>query len=781
MKKFTVVAIFLFAVMTCFAEHVKNNEAIVAARTFLKNNNAEYEALKDISVIAAFDNIYVFTTENSFVIMPVDDCVRPVLGYSLTKGFDAADIPANMRSWIENYSAQIQHAIDNSAKASADIKKMWDDLKNEVPDTAKSITVVEPLLTTTWNQNYPYNYFCPADVNAPDGRVYAGCLATAMAQVMKYWNYPETGEGSYSYTHYNYGTLTANFGETTYNWDLMPDYITYDSPQENIDAVATLIYHCGISVDMDYGPYGSSAYYYKVPNVLKTFFKYSSATTLESKTEYSDEGWIAMLKSELDEGRPLYYCGNNENNGHAFVCDGYRSDDYFHINWGWSGYLDDYWAMGALNPDPYTFNLWNMAVRFLEPIYDLPAPTLSVSAQQRTNVLSWNAVSGAVSYDIYRDSEKIATAYPGTEYIDTDVDFCFYYKYYIRAIGADNSKSNPSNIVGFKNYYRNIAPTDLSASLIGDNVELSWTGYEGNISADLRYGLNNHGFTWGYMGDYDTYWGQKYPASMLSGFKGMYVDKVSVFITEPNDYKLYLYKNNTTTVTNQLLEEDFTAYSIGWYDIELSNPISIDVTTSLWVVFYCDMSVWYPIAYGDYSGPDVQYARYLATNLTDVCYNYLNFDVSWLIKTHVTDGDYSYNIYRDGSLIANNQHDTSFIDSNLSEGIYTYYVTTTYNNGESGASNEETVIVGDPLTIVSENVNEDFLVYPNPAKDMLLIDNMENVVIQCDITTIGGRVVYSKNNCSSRFEVDVHTLPSGVYIIKLYSESSVYTGKFIKE
>ena len=778
MKRFNIVTILLLAVFTCFAENVKTNDASKAARNFLKNNNASYEALEDVSAVASFKNVFVFTTESSFVVMSSNDCVRPILGYSLTKGFDCQNIPDNMKSWIQSYSDQIQYAIDNSVAASPEIAKMWADLKKGTPDAAKANSVVEPLLSTTWNQNYPYNYYCPLDANGPEGRVYAGCLATALGQVMKYWNYPNTGQGSHTYTHGIYGDLTADFGATTYNWSQMPDYLTTLSSQAEIDAVATLLYQCGVALEMNYGPYGSGAQYFMAPYALKEFFRYSPASTLESRTEYSDAGWIAMLKGELDEGRPVFYGGNNEDSGHAFVLDGYRSDDYFHVNWGWSGYQDEYWAIGALNPEPYTFNLYNVAVRFAEPIYSLPAPTLSVSAQQANNVLSWDAVSGASSYDVYRDAEKIATAYTGTEFVDSNVEFGTYFKYYVRAKDA-TSKSNPSNIVGFKNTFRDIAPKNLTASSNGNDVTLNWTGYEGNISTELRYGLNTFGYSWGYMGEYDTYWGQQYPASSLSGFAGMSIDKVSVYITTPGDYKLYLYKNNTSTTGNQLLEQDFTVTSIGWFDITLSNPICIDVTKNLWVVFYADASIMYPASYGNYSNPDGQYAKYLSISLNGMGSYSVDGDYSWLIKIHVTDGSYSYSIYRNNTLIADNQSNTTYIDTNLNDGEYNYYVKTDYQCGSSAASNTVTVIVGDPVNIEEAGGGE-LVIFPNPANDKILIESQETIK-QCDIYTIGGALVYSTANCSNSFEINIKDLPTGILVIKMYSESSVFTTKFVKE
>jgi hypothetical protein len=193
-----------------------------------------------------------------------------------------------------------------------------------------------PLLSTKWNQGQYYNASCPVDAEGTDGHVPVGCVAVAMAQVMKYHNYPVTGTGSHSYSHPVYGTLSANFGATTYNWASMPDSLSkYDSD------VATLLYHVGVSVEMDYTPDQSGAYMSDAAYALETYFKYSNSLSYVWKSSYSTDEWTTILRTEIDNKRPILYSGHGTG-GHAFVCDGYSGSDYFHFNWGWGGSEDNY-------------------------------------------------------------------------------------------------------------------------------------------------------------------------------------------------------------------------------------------------------------------------------------------------------------------------------------------------------------------------------------------------------------------------------------------------------
>ena len=194
--------------------------------------------------------------------------------------------------------------------------------------------------------------------------MYAGCVATAMGQVMKFWDYPERGTGSHTYYPEGYAQQTANFGETDYHFELMPLALDSTSTEEDYFYIAQFLHHCGIAVDMQYSGHGSGAYSFDVPIALSSYFGYTTDTDLPTLSFwgfqwYTIEEWKQMLKDGgLDENLPLYYSGSDDNGagGHAFVCDGYDENDYFHFNWGWSGRDDAWCPIGALNTTKYAFN-----------------------------------------------------------------------------------------------------------------------------------------------------------------------------------------------------------------------------------------------------------------------------------------------------------------------------------------------------------------------------------------------------------------------------------------
>ena len=211
---------FVFALLVlAFSLKVNANPVDVeiarqVAKTFLNNNGAQTTGLRDVSTEAELSNVYVFTTENSFVLIAADDCSQPVLGYSLTSRFDVENMPANKASWIQTYGDGIRYAVEHQMRASSEVLQEWNDLASGNPNTGRATTVVAPLLQTQWSQDSPFNMLCPSNC-------VTGCVATAMAQVMKYWNYPQHGIGWHSYHHSNYGELSADFQTTNYDWNNM--------------------------------------------------------------------------------------------------------------------------------------------------------------------------------------------------------------------------------------------------------------------------------------------------------------------------------------------------------------------------------------------------------------------------------------------------------------------------------------------------------------------------------------------------------------------------------
>jgi hypothetical protein len=354
----------IFSLVT-FAKHVDEQTAKTVGQTFLttKTNSQQlsatnltlaYKADFASASTAAYKQaesrtyFYVFNvSSNGFVIVSGDDNVIPILAYSDEGAFDPNNIPNNAKKWLEEYKIQIRDAIENQFQATEEIEAEWQMFKNGSNNNSTAAAAsVNPLVQTKWNQNPYYNALCP-------GGSVTGCVATAMAQIMKFWNYPATGSGFHSYNHSSYGTISANFGSTTYNWGSMPNTLN-----SNNNAIATLMFHCGVSVDMNYSPQVSGAYVISAMSpvqhcseyAMKTYFGYKSTMQGVQRVNYNQAQWINLLKTELDASRPILYAGFGSGGGHAFVCDGYDNNDFFHFNWGWGGAYDGYFSINALNP-----------------------------------------------------------------------------------------------------------------------------------------------------------------------------------------------------------------------------------------------------------------------------------------------------------------------------------------------------------------------------------------------------------------------------------------------
>jgi hypothetical protein len=326
-----------------------------------------------------WDAFYIFapTEGKGFVIVSADDRVRPVLAYSFHNNAmrDTVVGPA-MSWWLDGWQQQIDELRKEKGKTRND---EWQQLL-EGKGIPQPLTVVDPLLTTQWDQYEPYNDSCPTRIEfGSPARALTGCVATAMAQVMKYWNYPVRGTGSHTYNSvssnglgYTFGVQTADFEATVYDWDNMPNSLTTASPDVQKAAVATLMYHCGVACDMYFGSIafgGSGSYIINIPwlrqghalNGMIKYFGYSSSTTGVERIKYDDNAWTAMVRSELDDSRPVIYGAFSSSLGHCFVCDGYDDENRYHFNWGWSGDGDGFFTLNSLRPTigSYTYNFNN--------------------------------------------------------------------------------------------------------------------------------------------------------------------------------------------------------------------------------------------------------------------------------------------------------------------------------------------------------------------------------------------------------------------------------------
>ena len=334
-----------------------------------------------------------------WVIVSSDDTVRPVLGYGESP-MNLSSLPPALKSWMEMMDRGISQNTQVRANKKLGVPKLskylaqWHRLKqnpseNTHDESMKSLAAymqVKPLLWMgydreedgiIWGQGetskYPYNIKCPTDDDGQNGHALTGCVATAIGQVLLYYGKPTHGTGSHTYLvskssgfQHNYGYQSANFSATTYNWNIMPFNLTNASSDDEIDAVATLLYQIGVSVEMDYGngfnDKGSFAAYHDAKNTgadaaLKQYFGFSNVKYYE-RDDYTDDTWDKMLHNSLDNGNPILY-GGIGTGGHAFVLDGYGTENYYHVNWGFDMVGNGWYTLDKMKPEGTNYDFSN--------------------------------------------------------------------------------------------------------------------------------------------------------------------------------------------------------------------------------------------------------------------------------------------------------------------------------------------------------------------------------------------------------------------------------------
>ena len=524
--------------------------------------------------------LYVGADGRGFVLLADDDCVRPLLGYSLEEGFFPESMPEHVAAWIEGYQREIASVKALGAAPSERACDEWHRLLGE--RVAKTtVTPVAPLMKTKWNQDSPYNSMCPYD-SLSRTRCMTGCVATATAQVMRYWKHPATGRGSHSYNHATYGTLDAVFDTVTYNWMRMPNDLTSGVvTQARIDAVSQLMYHVGVAIEMTYGPTGSGAYTNPLGNVkrsaaetaLKEYFRYNPSLYAAYKENYSDAEWRAIIDAELDAARPVIYDGYGVS-GHAFVLDGRDSLGHYHFNWGWGGWNDGYFTLDSLSPlSTSSFNLVNGALVQVYPITvnDEVATIDAVSSDP-----SRGTVSGGGTYPV--DSMRVlllATAKPG-----------YRFDHWTNGNTANPIITSPTIDFG---------DTAVFVPMHRDSVgycRRNAVGYKNLAEQD------------------STEWGIRIPFMYLEGKQRLREVQLWTYSTL-GPYHLRLYRGTLPEgepfYTDSLMG---TGYGMDVYQIPEDLAIDFTDTTPLWVTIYARGSI-YPISYSHYTGtPDGSWVRY---------------------------------------------------------------------------------------------------------------------------------------------------------------------------
>jgi len=427
MKRFSLLlSVLIFSMMALQAKPVDRSVAQSAAQKFASVQMAVERAMPELVYTAQNEAFYVFNVgERGFVIIAGDDAHRPVIGYSNESAFDASNIPPALAYYLDGVAECMLQLRDANAKP--DVAAEWASVLTHGRLISRNGGRGTGFFCQTkWDQSYPYNYCCPEDPNGSGGHAIVGCLATAMSQLMRFWAYPAQGIGSHCYYHEDYGEICADFGNTTYDWDNMPNVLNNNSSEAEMLATGTLCFHCGVTIDMGYGPDGSGGASGPIPGVMHQYFNYCDAIVQRSRNDYETETWKTMVREQFDMGWPMYYGGCQDGGCHAFICDGYDDFDMFHFNLGWGGGSDGWYL---IDDAPYTspadamFNFVPTEVYNQTP--QAPADfTVTPSSDTDLRVhLSWTnptttldgtPLSSINRVEVMRDNEIIMT-FPFTE------------------------------------------------------------------------------------------------------------------------------------------------------------------------------------------------------------------------------------------------------------------------------------------------------------------------------------------------------------------------------
>ncbi len=587
MKNYILMLVMFLIFISSYAVSISEVEAKrVALGLFVhKGGSPDSElAIDKLSARGQQADIYVINFKpTGFVILSGDDRAYPILAYSLTDIFPMNDLPDHVAWFIGEYQRTINEIRENHTLS---VDSTWQKLRNADYSSFTISRDVAALLSTTWDQGWPYNSMCPADGSGPGGHVWAGCTATAMAQIMKRWNHPVTGNSSHSYTAGSYGTLSANFGASTYNWAAMPN-----STSSVNSSISTLLYHCGVATNMDYSPTGSGAYLTDARTALVTYFRYNSGAAYYEASNYSTSTWASMLTSDLDLGRPILYQGYSPSSGHAWVLDGYQATNYFHFNWGWSGSYNGYFYLNNLNPGSYTFNQNQGAVMHIYPQQQgalqgtvtsngIAIPGATVSLGSNSTITNTN---GQYSFPSINSGNYLVSATKSN------------YNYVAEYVNIYAGQTTTLNFTLVESVY---PPSQLSAVVAGSNVNLNWQAPSvPTVSEWICWGDGSPHTSLGWNVPYEFTVAQRWSPADLSQYFGGYLSQIKFYPCYSNaTYTLKVWTGGTSNNPGtQVYSQVISNPSINaWNTVQLPSTINIPSSGDLWVGYHISTQGGYP-------------------------------------------------------------------------------------------------------------------------------------------------------------------------------------------
>lgn len=717
----------------------------------IATDDIKTETLKQYNGIPVY---YIFNLPGtSFAIISADQRIAPVLGYSFESTFDAANTP-DCFDWLTyHYSEQIYHVVSqNMVIKDRDVIALWElYLTNYQPKSNQpplpSPAAVTPLTTTTWSQGCYYNANCPADNTLGTnrcGRVPTGCVATAFGQVLKYHNHPAQGTGSNSYSS-TYGTMSANFGATTYNWGAMPNKLL--APNAN---VAQLLNHTGISVNMNYTANSSSAFTTAVRTALVNNFKYATSAQNLTKSSYTNTQWENTVRTELDAQRIVIISGFDPtaNAGHAFIADGYQGTNSFHINWGWNGSSDGYFLLSALSPGSYSFNTNVGAIIGIKPLVAVITCSMvtgltSNNITSTSATLNWAAGTGGsantfnIKYKTTSSSTWTTVTSATNSVVISGLTPATSYHYQIQRVCGGNSTSNYTSSSTF---------TTLAAT--SNNVTVN-VGTGSSMINIAPYGTSNMDERCQFIITKNELVAAGY-ASPKNYIKSLAFNVTTASSQVMNGFTIRVGHTTSASFSTSFLTSTMTTVfsgnvtaTSGWNTHTFASAFQYNGSSNLLV----------EICWNNSSSTSNSFVTYTNTSAAQTIYN----------KTNVANG----------SVCSNSTGQTSLNRPNMRLVF------------SSSALKMDDEIVIEPqdensaLPAIANNTSMN--VYPNPARNTatIEIDGTIETEAQLNVFDLTGKRVFSDVMNANNYSLSVENYPSGIYFVVVQNGDKNYKQKLV--
>ena len=810
---------FSFIIICCFnngyTQQVPRDKALKVAEKFYLSKTGQQHFtpgklhIKDVIIkqTSSYVLYYIINFENGgFVLISADERFFPVLAYSFQGKFNLNDVPENCQTWLNLYESQIFQALNNGGPFFSGMPAIWGKY-DEIGIIAESANGILPLTTCLWAQDGYYNQMCPADQDGYNGHVPVGCVALAMAELMYYYRFPATGNGTMLYTPgYQgglYGPQYVDFSASTYYWNEMTDKC-----REPNDAVAQICYHAGVAIQTAYKPQSSGADINDVQAALVNHFFYLADNYLPRSEVQNTGEWVAMLINNLDKRQPVLYRSALGWGGHVYICDAYQDSTHFHFNWGWGGAYNGYYYIDNLTPGGIYLNSGQGAIFNIFPdTNQIQYPGYVPDSSFLINDIgSFEDGSGPFNYLagekqswlISPENPEITNILLEFPMIDTEVDADMIKVYdgdseealLIASLSGDNfpvslNSSGPALFVTFETNDQNQS-AGFQASYYGYHLPFcSGSQLLTDPTGVLGDGSRFHN----YMNDSDCEWVISPFISPLDSIEKVSLNFNRFDLASGDTVYIYDGVNNTTPLLGKFSRNDTPGSMVASGNVVLVNFITDQENTAMgWEIGwdyilpgYCNDTMYYyttGAVLSDGSGEK----NYVEN--TD-CYYVIDLPETQIIKIDFLEfdleTDYDYVKFYDPEnpdipLLKLTGHELPDILSFPFNKLLVHFHSDFQDNFSGWKFSCTTS--GNMIT----EFDKEILLSPNPVYNNLKIeiDDLGSSATICSFYTMDGVMVFSKKISSSPQIIDLKFLQSGMYLFVVEYESKRFYKKILK-